>query len=114
VQAQPDAWMLEENLRKGQVRLPISFFNNVVEVSHRLMGMDYDSKEDFIQGQDSFLLRPNLPTCRPALCRFVSAKPTRHCQREFTPAPAGAKARSTSQISALRERTMASTLIRIR
>jgi hypothetical protein len=54
MQAQPDPWMLEENLRKGQVTLPISFFNNVVEVSHRLMGMDDESKEDFIQGQNSF------------------------------------------------------------
>jgi hypothetical protein len=106
--------MLEENLRKGQVRLPISFFNNVVEVSHRLMGMDHESKEDFIQGQDSFLLRPDLPACRPVLCRFVSAKLARHCHREFTPAHAGAKASATSQIRALRERTMASTLIRIR
>ena len=42
--------MLEEDLRKGQVRLLISFFDNVVEVSHRLMGMDHESKEDFIQG----------------------------------------------------------------
>ena len=46
--------MLEENLRKGQVGLPISFFNNMVEVSHRLMGMDYKCKEDFIQEQNSF------------------------------------------------------------
>jgi len=54
VQAQPDAWMLEEGLRKGQVTLLISFFNNVVEVPYRLMRMDHESKEDFIQGLDSF------------------------------------------------------------
>jgi hypothetical protein len=46
--------MLQEDLGEGQVTLPISFFDNVVEVAHRLVGMDYKSKEDFIQDQDSF------------------------------------------------------------
>jgi len=41
-------------LNEGQVRLPISFFDNVVEVSHGLVGMENKSKRDFIQGIDSF------------------------------------------------------------
>jgi hypothetical protein len=46
--------MLEEDLGEGQVTLPISFFDNVVEVAHRLVGMDYKSKRDLVQGLDSF------------------------------------------------------------
>ena len=97
--------MLEEDLGEGQVTLPISFFDNVVEVSHRLVGMDYESKEDFIQGQiPSTAQSPYVPTGSADSIgeSAVTANSRRACRRKGR----------TSQISA--RATMASTLIRIR
>jgi hypothetical protein len=47
--------MLEEHLYEGCVSSLVSFFDNAVEVSHGLMGMDYQSERNFVQGWDSFL-----------------------------------------------------------
>jgi hypothetical protein len=42
--------MLEEGLHEGGVSLLVSFLDDVVEVSHRLVGMDYQSERNFVQG----------------------------------------------------------------
>jgi hypothetical protein len=42
--------MLEEDLYEGRVSPLVSFFDDVVEVSHGLVGMDDQSERDFVQG----------------------------------------------------------------
>jgi hypothetical protein len=62
MEAEPDARMLEEHLHEGRVSPTVSFFDDVVEVPHGLVGMDYQSERNLVQDQDPFLQRPNLPT----------------------------------------------------
>jgi hypothetical protein len=55
MQAEPDARMLEEDFQEGPVSPLVSFFDDVVEVPHGLVGMDCQSERNFAQGWDSFL-----------------------------------------------------------
>jgi hypothetical protein len=41
--------MLEEDLQEGCVGPLVSFFDDVVEVPHGLVGMDYQSERNFVQ-----------------------------------------------------------------
>jgi hypothetical protein len=50
MEAEPDARMLEEDLHEGRVSPLVSFFDDVVEVPHGLVGMDYQSERNFVQG----------------------------------------------------------------
>jgi hypothetical protein len=50
VQAQSDARMLEEDLHEGRVSPLVGFFDDVVEVPYGLVGMDYQSERNFVQG----------------------------------------------------------------
>jgi hypothetical protein len=50
MEAEPDARMLEEDLHEGGVSLLVSFFDDVVEVPHGLVGMDDQSERNFVQG----------------------------------------------------------------
>jgi hypothetical protein len=44
MEAEPDSRMLEEDLHEGRVSPLVSFFDDVVEVAHGLVGMDYQSE----------------------------------------------------------------------
>jgi hypothetical protein len=55
MQAKPHARMLEKDLHEGRISPLVSFFDHVLEVSHGLVGMDYESKRNFVQGENSFL-----------------------------------------------------------
>jgi hypothetical protein len=50
MEAEPDAGMLEEDLHEGRISPLVSFFDDVVEVSHGLVGMYYQSERSFVQG----------------------------------------------------------------
>jgi len=41
----------------------MSLFDDVIEVSHGLVGMEYQSEPNFVQGRYPFLCGPNLPAC---------------------------------------------------
>ena len=49
MEAEPDARMLEEDLHEGRVSPLVSLFDDVVEISHGLVGMDYQSEPNFVQ-----------------------------------------------------------------
>ncbi len=53
--------MLEESLHERSISALVSFFDDVIEVPHRLVGMDYQSERNFIQGCYSFLCEPSFP-----------------------------------------------------
>jgi hypothetical protein len=49
MKTEPDARMLEEDLHEGRVSPLVSFFDDVIEVPHGLVGMDYKSERNFVQ-----------------------------------------------------------------
>jgi hypothetical protein len=49
VQAQPDARVSRKRLKERRVSFLTGFFDDVVKVADRLMGMDNQSKRDFAQ-----------------------------------------------------------------
>jgi hypothetical protein len=49
MEAEANSGMLEEDLYEGRIRLLVRFFDNVVEVPHGLVGMDYQSERNFVQ-----------------------------------------------------------------
>jgi hypothetical protein len=50
MQADPNGGISEEVSNKGRIGFLISFLNDVIKISHRLVGMDDQGKQDFIQG----------------------------------------------------------------
>jgi hypothetical protein len=49
MQAKADTRMLEEGLHEGRVSPLVSFFDDMVEVPNGLVGMDHQSKRNFVQ-----------------------------------------------------------------
>jgi hypothetical protein len=55
MQVQPDTRMLEEDLYERRIGPSVSFFDDLVKVSHGLVGVDYESERNLVQIKDSFL-----------------------------------------------------------